>query len=382
MDTPETREYIAGKGRVRNFTTNLAHKTIDMRGFLSISLLLLAGSIIAQEPDSLIARIAFGSCGHEDQPQPILDTVLKHHPDLFIFLGDNIYGDTKDMQVLRDKYAQLGAKPEFQRLKAGTRLLATWDDHDYGWNDAGRHYPFKAESKQIFLDFWEEPAGSDRFNHPGIYHSYMFEGLGRRLQLILLDNRTFRDNLRSYKGELKGDGRFFYTLDYYPHETPDSTLLGEEQWKWLEQELCKPADLRIIGSGTQFGISYNGYEAWANFPHERQRMLNLIRQTGANGVLFLTGDVHYGEISKLESPGLYPIYDITASGITSTWSFATPNTNRIEGPVMDNHFGLLTIDWSDPDPTISMEIYDIRNNQRVEYQVRLSELRSGKSGGN
>lgn len=339
---------------------------------LALSIVSLGAS--AQSPSPLISRIAFGSCGHQDNAQPILDTVAMLRPDVFVFLGDNIYGDTKDMQVLRDKYAKLAAKPEFQRLKKSTRILATWDDHDFGWNDSGRHYPFKTASKEIFLDFWEEPAASPRRQHEGIYTSYMFEGRGRRLQLILLDNRTFRDNLRTYRGELHSDDRYFYPLDYYPHETADSTLLGEMQWQWLEAELRKPADLRIIGTGTQFSISFNGYEAWANFPHERQRMLDLIKKTRAGGVLFISGDVHYGEISVLRENDLYPIYDVTASGITSTWHFATPNENRIEGPVMDNHFGLISVNWEKPDPVIKMEIYDIRNNQRVEYSVPLSAI--------
>lgn len=330
--------------------------------------------VAAQVPSPLISRIAFGSCGHQDLPQPILDTVVVHKPDVFVFLGDNIYGDTKDMRILREKYAKLGAKPEFQRLKRATRVLATWDDHDYGWNDAGRHYPFKQASKEIFLEFWEEPVNSPRREREGIYTSYFFEGKGRRLQLILLDTRTFRDNLRKYKGELRRDKRFFYALDYYPHQTTDSTLLGEAQWRWLEEELRKPADLRIIGSSTQFGISYNGYEAWANFPHERKRMLELIRKTQTSGVLFISGDVHYGEISVVREEGLYPIYDVTASGITSTWLFATPNDNRIEGPVMENHFGMITIDWERTDPLVKMEIYDVRNNQRVEYTVPLSTI--------
>ncbi|MDX2135396.1 MAG: alkaline phosphatase D family protein, partial [Saprospiraceae bacterium] len=177
-----------------------------------------------------------------------------------------------------------------------------------------------------------------------------------------------------YRGELSHDEQFFYPLDYYPHEIKDSTLLGEAQWQWLEAELRKPADLRIIGSGSQFSISFNGYEAWANFPHERQRMLDLIKKTRASGVLFITGDVHYGEISVLKEAGLYPVYDVTASGITSTWHFATPNDNRIEGPVMDNHFGLLRIYWHLPDPVLQMEIIDVHNNQRVEYSVLLRQL--------
>jgi alkaline phosphatase D len=343
--------------------------------FLLVCSGLLSIGQAQQTLSSLPSRIAFGSCGSQEQPMPVLDTALARRPDLFIWLGDNIYGDTKDMAVLRAKYAKLGAKPEFQRLKNASRFLATWDDHDYGWNDSGRHYAFKKQSKDIFLEFWDEPADSPRRQHEGIYTSYMYEKNGKRLQIILLDNRTFRDNLRLYRGELSHDERYFYPLDYYPHEITDSTLLGQEQWAWLEGELKKPADLRLIGSGSQFSIAFNGYEAWANYPHERQRMLNLIKKTRANGVLFLTGDVHYAEISVLREQGMYPIYDVTASGITSTWLFATPNENRIEGPVMENHFGMLNIDWAQPDPVIRMEIIDVRGNQRIEHRIRLSDIR-------
>lgn len=319
-------------------------------------------------------KIAFGSCAEEYVPQPILDLVVKHKPDLFVYLGDNIYGDTHDMNVLQAKYDSLAIKPEFQRLKKAVPIIATWDDHDFGWNDDGRYYPFKKESKEIFLNFFEEPMNSDRRKHEGIYTSYMYDVNGRKLQVILLDNRTFRNNLRLYRGELSHNPRYFYPLDYYPHQIEDSTFLGDAQWAWLEEELKKPADLRIIGSGSQFGIEYNGYEAWANYPHEQKRFLELIKKTNASGVLFITGDVHYAEISRLIYPGLYPIYDITASGITSTWHFATPNANRIEGPVMDNHFGLLTIDWSKKDADIKMEIWDIRDNQRIEYSIKLSSI--------
>ena len=321
----------------------------------------------------LVTRIAFGSCAHEDEPQPIYDVVLKHSPDFFVFLGDNIYGDTHEPDTLRAKYARLAEKPGFLRLMSKTSVLATWDDHDYGWNDSGRHYPEKEISKSIFLDFWNEPADSRRRARPGIYASYVYDYGDKKLQIILLDNRTFRDDLRKYDPQVQLPRSYFYDLDYLPHTTPDSTLLGNEQWSWLKEQLLDTADIRIIASGTQFGIEFNGYEAWANFPHEQQRMLDLIKETKANGVIFITGDVHYGEISVLKQDGLYPIYDFTSSGITSTWDFATPNVNRIEGPVMDNHFGLLTITWSD-DPMIKMEIIDVRDNQRVEYEIKLSEI--------
>lgn len=343
--------------------------------FFFFSLLLLAAS--CQPTSTHTTRIAFGSCGNQDVRQPVLDVAVSYQPDLFIFLGDNIYGDTDVMDTLRNKYARWGAQPYFQRLAQSTRILATWDDHDYGRNDSGRHYPYKAESKQIFLDFFKEPADSPRFGHEGIYHA-VYEKFGdKTVQIILLDVRTFRDDLLRFDKNKRYNlprSHYFYDLDYVPHTNKDSTLLGAEQWAWLEGELYRPADVRIVASGSQFGIEFNGYEAWANFPQEQQKMLDLIKKTRANGVLFLSGDVHYAEISRLDAPGLYPIYDITASGITSTWDFACPNQNRIEGPVMDNHFGLLSIDWQ-KDPVLKMEIIDVKRNQRVEYSTRLSELR-------
>jgi alkaline phosphatase D len=330
--------------------------------------------LLACNNEPATTKIAFGSCGHETEPMPVLALAASYQPDAFVFLGDNIYGDTDNMDTLQTKYNRLGAKPEFQQLSKATRILATWDDHDYGRNDAGKWYPNKAASKEIFLRFFKEPSNSTRRQHEGVYHSEYISKGKQTIQVLLLDVRSFRCNLLPYDtlAKLPRD-HYFYAPEYKPHVSADSTLLGEAQWKWLESELAKPADIRLICSGSQFGIEYNGYEAWANFPHEQTRMLQLIQKTKANGVVFLTGDVHYGEISKLQSPGNYPIYDVTASGITSTWDFATQNNNRIEGPIMDNHFGLLTITW-EADPIINMEIIDKYNNPRVAYTIHKSDI--------
>ena len=101
-----------------------------------------------------ISKIAFGSCANQSDRLPIFDIVVKHKPDLFVFLGDNIYGDTDNMNTLQSKYDRLAAKPTFQNLKNNVPIIATWDDHDYGQNDAGRHYPKKEASKEIFLKFF------------------------------------------------------------------------------------------------------------------------------------------------------------------------------------------------------------------------------------
>lgn len=317
-------------------------------------------------------KIAFGSCSHQDKPLGILKQIAKSKPDYFIFLGDNIYGDTEDMNVLQQKYEKLGKDKNFKALKKSTTLLATWDDHDFGVNDGGKNYPKKEASKQLFLDFFDEPKDSQRRSRPGIYTVQMIETKSGIIQIILLDTRTFRDELRIADSTFQQDTIFKYHLDYAPILTPDSTLLGENQWKWLEAQLRNKADLRIIATSTQFGISFNGYESWANFPFERERMIETIRKTRARGVVFISGDVHYGELSKLFTPTTYPLYDLTASGLTQSWDFATPNSKRIAGPVMDNHYGQLIIDMKTK--TLTFQIIDKFKRVRIDYSLPWTKL--------
>jgi alkaline phosphatase D len=341
---------------------------------LTISTILcLMGCSVPKQDKNTITKIAFGSCGDQHYPQPVLDLAVKQKPDIFIYLGDNIYSDTYELDTLRANYKMLAQRPEFQRLKAAMPIVATWDDHDYGWNDSGRHYPLKEQSKEIFLEFFGDQGDSTIRSHAGIYHTVNLDKSGKRIQIIMPDLRTFRDKLLPYNGNQSNDKRFNYELDYSPYMTSDSSLVGEEQWQWLEQQLRLPADLRIVASSTQFGITHNGYEAWANFPHEQKRFLELIKKSKAEGVIFISGDVHYAEISKLNESGLYPIYDVTSSGITSTWDFATPNDNRIDGPVMENHFGLLMIDWETN--TVTAQIQDVTGAIRINRLIPLAELR-------
>ena len=318
-------------------------------------------------------KIAFGSCGHQDKSLSIFENIVSSKPDYFIFLGDNVYLDTRDTSKMRSEYDKLKANESFQKLKSSTRILATWDDHDYGENDAGKYYPMKKESKAIFLDFFGEPKNSKRYQRDGIYSSYSIRNKFKRIQIILLDTRTFRSNLTNFQVGMSKDSLFKYDLEYIPQQNPDSTILGLEQWLWLEAELRKKADVRIICSSTQFGISYNGYESWANFPKEQEKMLALIRKTKANGAFFISGDVHYAELSKWENQFTYPIYDLTASGLTQSWHFATPNENRIAGPVMENHFGLLEFNLKQK--KLSLQIIDRDNQVRINQILDLKELK-------
>ncbi len=247
-------------------------KKMRAQFFLSLFLSVFTAKLTS-ESDSKF-KIAFGSCGKQTHPLPIFYEVVKQNPNVFIFLGDNIYGDTHDMDVLKKKYHELGAKESYQHLIQNTEALATWDDHDYGQNDAGKYYTQKESSKQIFLEFFKEPKNSERYKHHGIYHSVYKKTGNKTIQIILLDNRTFRDDLVRFPKGQKIPGRFFYRPDYLPHTDDSKAFLGEEQWFWLEDELKKKADLRIIASGSQFSHEYNGYESWTNFPMNRNASSN------------------------------------------------------------------------------------------------------------
>lgn len=323
-----------------------------------------------------LTSIAFGSCAHQNKPQPIWDAVLAHRPDLFVFLGDNIYGDTQDPAVLRAKYAQLAAKEGFQRLRASTEVIATWDDHDYGANDAGAGFPAKDASRRAFLDFWGAPPDSPRRTQEGgIYTSSTYGPEGRRVQVILLDTRWNRTPLNRLPDEEVAERARRLVGPYAPVTDPEATLLGAAQWAWLEEQLRLPAELRIIATSIPALQMGTGFETWDNFPAERERLFALIETTQAQGILFITGDTHRAQFSRLDDGAPYPLWEINSSGLTENYDWPAPDANRLGPPFTEDNFGLITIDWSLPDPTLTLEIRAADNDIALQNTIRLSELR-------
>ncbi len=349
--------------------------------------------LAARGAEPVLSRFAFGSCARQDRPQPIWDAVVATEPQLFAFLGDNIYGDTEDMQVLRAKYALLAAQPGFQKLRTVCPIVATWDDHDYGVNDGGVEYPQKRASQQVFLDFFAAPADDERRTREGVYSAQVLGPPGRQVQLILLDSRYFRSPLRrGFQAGEPGDG---YRGNYAPDPDPQATMLGDAQWKWLEKQLRVPAQLRIIGSSVQVVTDEHGSEMWGNFPLERQRLFALIRQTKASGVVFLSGDRHLAEIARLPADdplGVgYPLYDITSSSLnTPSGNFTKAGTRfaneinryRVGLTYFDTNFGTILIDWESADPLIRCQVRDEQGAVVLQQRIRLSELQAPAAAGN
>jgi alkaline phosphatase D len=330
-----------------------------------------------------LSRIGFGSCAESGKPQPVWDPIHAREPGLFVFLGDNIYADTRDMSVMKAKYAELSAQPGFARLRASTPVVAMWDDHDFGENDAGTDYPMKDASRRIFLDFWDEPADSPRRERDGVYAAYVFGPPGERVQLILPDlryNRTAMTplDLGGTDYEAWAGKRIAAGLPlpgpYARNPDPRATMLGERQWRWLERQFDVPAEVRLFGSSVQVLADFTGWESWANFARDQDRLFDVIRRKRANGVLFLSGDIHYAELSKREVNLPYPMWDLTSSGLTEEWRVPTPNANRASEVVADANFGYVDIDWKGPATTLALGIVDAAGRTRMSWSLPLASL--------
>jgi len=347
-----------------------------MKKILSCSLAIFLGSLFPvnaaikseSHHQKSISKIGFGSCFNprktNEADASIFSAVLKQQLDVFILLGDNIYGDTDDMNVLRKKYAELEAVVEFRKLRESTTLLATWDDHDYGINDGGKSYSKREESAEIFLDFFKVPSDSPRRERAGIYGSHTFGAAGKTCQILLLDTRYFRDELPGAKGEKKPG-----TVGWY-EPTEDRT---KEQWEWLDQQLAVPADIRIIASSIQILASDKGMESWGNVPHEQERLFDLLKKHRANHTFAISGDVHFAELSKKQI-GNYPFYDLTSSGMQNTsWSWAqAKNPLRIGNAYWKRNTGLIEINWEQK--AVQLAIINANGEKVLQQAVQLSEL--------
>lgn len=321
---------------------------------LIFALVFYASTLAAQTTEPL-SRIAFGSCNREDLPQPLWSLISKRDPQLFIWLGDNIYADTDDMRVMRRKYERQLSNPGYRAFVEKVPVVGTWDDHDYGKNDGGREYRARAASQQVLLDFLGEAENSPRRDQKGVYDSYSYGPAGKQIRVILLDTRYHRDPIGS-----------------------NGTVLGEEQWQWLEGELRgSSAQIHLIASSIQVVPVDHRFEKWANFPNERQRLFNLIKDTKAPGVIFLSGDRHIAELSKFESPAVdYPLYDLPSSGLTHTWREARRerNRHRVGELVIALNYGTIDVDWSEADPVLTLEVRDAKDKVRISERIRLSTL--------
>ena len=307
--------------------------------------------------------IAFGSCNKQNVENVLWDDIMQQKPNLWIWGGDNIYADTDNMETLRTEYNKQLNHEDYKRLIATTKILGTWDDHDYGLNDGGEEFKMKKESQQMFLNFMGVTKNDERRQKEGIYHAEEIKTKNGIIKIIVLDTRYFRSRLVKDTESKKR---------YKPTTDKALTILGEIQWQWLKNELqISNADFNIIVGSIQFLSWEHGFETWGNFPHEVNRLENVIANSKAKGVLLLSGDRHISEFSRKSIEGLsYPLVDFTSSGLTHSYTNFSGENNkyRVGKVVSEKSYGLLKFNFKDS--KITMEMYADNNKKLNQFIQR------------
>ena len=295
-------------------------------------------------------RIAFGSCNRQTEKQPLWEQIGALQPDLWVWGGDAVYADATSRLEMYLKYRLQYFHPEYRRfLNSGIPIVGVWDDHDFGKNDSGSDYALKDYAQKVYLDFLGEPDHSPRRQQGGIYASYTVGPLGRQTKVILLDVR---------------------------YHQVDDDILGDQQWNWLWSELeSSQADVNLIVSGLQIIPDSARKEKWANFGDSRSKLLNMIWRTKAKGVVLISGDRHFAEISSLPF-GEHHLVEITSSGMTHVREPDRTNQYRFGVAYGGFNFGLLDIDWHQRE--ISVSIHGTNGPTRTRIRGQLDQLYQGR----
>jgi alkaline phosphatase D len=286
-------------------------------------------------PDAIIERIAFASCYVPQFEQPgVWKVISDRRPELLILMGDNVYQSEEkaepELRELREAYMQLAQESEFVDLRAQAAMFATWDDHDYGRNDAGADFPVRYQSEELFEHVWPLPQkiADPRKARDGVFHAVIFGPVGKRVQLLMLDTRFFRG----------------------PLDDPSSTMLGEVQWQWLAGKLRDPAELRLVVSSIPVLSNRGDAENWHRLSGERARLLGLLN--ASNGVVILSGDSHYAAHYRDNDSLDFSLNEFTASSLNLPYpaerhaEVLKPDVLRQGRPYFDSNFGWLEIDWA------------------------------------
>jgi alkaline phosphatase D len=307
--------------------------------------------------------VAYGSCPRFqlDRRQDVWTTIHQFQPDLFFWLGDNIYGDSLDPEILAEEYRRQFDVAAFQPVMHTIPQLAVWDDHDFGLNDYDRRHPRKAEALEVFERYWANPAYGLP-ETPGVFFEYRYGGV----DFFFIDCRYYRD----------------------PNKEPDhpgKTMLGRRQLEWLQEALQRseaPFKVLISGSGWSKGKGPGG-DSWASYLHERDILFDFIRDHEISGVILLSGDTHRGELNAIpwSDKGGYDFYDLVSSPLGQTpnpWDASRKPEIRIRKVFSrEVNFGLLEFDLSG-EPTLRFTLVGKSGREAWEpLVIRADELVNG-----
>lgn len=297
-------------------------------------------------------KVALGSCAYVNETEydrpgkpyggdyQIFTAIHQQRPDVMLWLGDNTYLREPDWYTrtgFLHRYTHSRSIPELQALLASTHHYAIWDDHDYGPNDSDGSFVHKDMATAVFKLFWGNPT----YGLPGqggITTAFQWNDI----DFFLLDDRYFRTpNAR---------------------KTRERTMLGKEQLEWVIDALAaSKANFKMVANGGQVLTTYAGHETYTNlFPEERAYLLRRIEEEGIKNVVFLTGDRHHTELSKLVNSAGNSVYDLTVSPLTSgVHDGEEANELRVAGThVKQKNFGMLEFSGPRKGRVLTIRIFD------------------------
>jgi alkaline phosphatase D len=317
--------------------------------------------------------IALGSCSYIseealDRPgkpygsnYSIFESIAKKNPDIMLWGGDNVYlreADWDSKSGIYHRYTHTRSLKEMQPLLASTQNIAIWDDHDFGPDDSDRSFYNKYTTQQAFKDFWANKSyGVDAEQKEGIFSSYNWSDA----EFFLLDNRFFKSPNKRLTGE--------------------KTMLGTAQIQWLIDALTySRASFKIIVIGGQVLNTEAVFENYENYKSEKDFLLSEILANQIKGVVFISGDRHFTELSTLKRPNTYPLYDWTVSPLTSGHGnleriTKEPNTNRVPDSLFAQHvFGTLSFSGEKETRQMKMSLFDKDGAELWNKTILKSEL--------
>lgn len=318
--------------------------------------------------------VAFGSCDYTNDPpydrpgrayggdKKIYKAIAQAQPDLMLWGGDNVYFrevDWDSPKMMAYRYNAWRQQEEIQPILGNIHHYATWDDHDYGPNDADRSYILKDTALDLFKQYWINPAYGLRAT-PGVFQQFSWGDA----DFFLLDNRYYRS----------------------PNRHPDSTsktMFGKAQLDWLLDALSSSnATFKIVMSGGQILNDAAIFENFATYGMERRTFLDELVRRKISGLLFLTGDRHHTVLRKKELAGLYTLYDFTSSSITAGISQPVAkelDTQVVENTLLkENNFGLLNFSGPRTDRTLTLKAIDGDGKTRWTYAIKATDLQPKK----
>ncbi|BAM41410.1 ankyrin repeat containing protein [Theileria orientalis strain Shintoku] len=278
--------------------------------------------------DQPLRRLAFGSC---QRRYPVLkkmyDTIINYNPDLFLFTGDNFYTEKSccTKECIYEAYLKMVNHPPFQEFKRKVkRFDGIYDDHDYGVNDGDATFPHRDFAQQLLLDFMDKPEDHYRRKRRGGYYSQSYvdpKDPTNHVKVIVLDVRYHRSCIYDCICRLCDINVFVqrYILIKRMINSifgigcdQQGDVLGDEQWKWFESQLFESeARAHVIVSSFQVFTKCAMGESWGHLPFAKKRLLDLLEAAQPKKPIFLSGDIHYGELIEK-----YGFVEWTSSSLT------------------------------------------------------------------